>query len=77
MFDDEEEGRKYAKGRARQTISDKRSGAEGASAKKKKSTMNIRTAILYKKNLATLLEDSVGLPTCKVDIGGCAHAIVP
>jgi hypothetical protein len=50
-------GGKYAKGRARQTISDKRSLA--GAGKKKKSTMNVRTALLYRKNLATLIEESV------------------
>lgn len=49
---------KSAKGRARQTISDKRHVNEG---KKKKSSMNIRTALLYRKNLATLIDESVSL----------------
>ncbi|KAK7690613.1 hypothetical protein QCA50_005712 [Cerrena zonata] len=44
-----------AKGRARQTISDKRAPEGG---KKKKSTMNIRTAVLYKKSFAQLLDES-------------------
>ncbi|OSD06383.1 hypothetical protein PYCCODRAFT_1474549 [Trametes coccinea BRFM310] len=44
------------KGRARQaTISDKR---QWDGKKPKKSTMNVRTAILYKKNLAVLIEES-------------------
>jgi hypothetical protein len=55
---DEEGGGKSAKGRARQTISDKRN-ASGV--KKKKSTMNVRTAILYRKNLSTLVEESASL----------------
>ena len=57
--EDEENGGggRTAKGRARQTISDKRDAERG---KKKKSTMNIRTAVLYKKNFALLLEESVG-----------------
>ncbi|KAK7044141.1 hypothetical protein VNI00_007858 [Paramarasmius palmivorus] len=56
---------KYAKGRARQTISDKRNHlniagtSPAASNGKKKSTMNVRTALLYRKNFATLLEESV------------------
>lgn len=57
----EEGGGKY-KGRGRQTISDKRNlnilGTSPA-ARKKKSTMNVRTALLYRKNLATLIEESV------------------
>jgi zinc finger HIT domain-containing protein 1 len=58
----EEGGGKYSKGRGRQTISDKRNlnilGFSPA-ARKKKSTMNVRTALLYRKNLATLIEESV------------------
>ncbi|THH18122.1 hypothetical protein EW146_g2814 [Bondarzewia mesenterica] len=57
--DDEEETGKTAKGRARQTISDKRNiSAGGPGAKRKKSTMNVRTAILYRKRLAELIEES-------------------
>ncbi|EDR08431.1 uncharacterized protein LACBIDRAFT_326874 [Laccaria bicolor S238N-H82] len=55
------EGGGYSKGRARQTISDKRNlniPGTSAAAKKKKSTMNVRTALLYRKNFATLLEES-------------------
>ncbi|KAI0671539.1 hypothetical protein C8Q78DRAFT_1029501 [Trametes maxima] len=45
-----------AKGRARQaTISDKR---QWDGRRPKKSTMNVRTAVLYKKSLAVLIEDS-------------------
>ncbi|EIW57368.1 uncharacterized protein TRAVEDRAFT_37862 [Trametes versicolor FP-101664 SS1] len=45
-------GGRTAKGRARQTIiSDK-------GKKPKKSSMNVRTAVLYKKTLAVLIEDS-------------------
>ena len=58
--EDDEEGSK--KGRARQTISDKRNLnilGSSAAAKKKKSTMSVRTALLYRKNLATLIEESV------------------
>jgi len=52
--DDEEEGSgKYAKGRARNIISDKR-----AVGKKKKSTMGVRSALLYRKNLSTLIDES-------------------
>ncbi|TFK49909.1 hypothetical protein OE88DRAFT_1713113 [Heliocybe sulcata] len=42
-----------ARGRARQTISDKRDRG-----RQKKSSMNVRTAILYRKNLATLIQES-------------------
>jgi hypothetical protein len=59
--EDEEEGGSK-KGRARQTISDKRNLnilGTSAGAKKKKSTMSVRTALLYRKNLATLIEESV------------------
>jgi zinc finger HIT domain-containing protein 1 len=59
--EDEEGGGKYSKGRGRQTISDKRNlnilGTSPA-ARKKKSTMNVRTALLYRKNLATLIDES-------------------
>ncbi|KAF9466536.1 hypothetical protein BDZ94DRAFT_1251156 [Collybia nuda] len=58
---EDEEGSKTAKGRARQTISDKRNlkiSGDSAAAKKKKSTMNVRTALLYRKNLTTLIEES-------------------
>ncbi len=55
-------GGRTTKGRARQaTISDKRQWEQpaGATKRPKKSTMNIRTAILYKKNFTVLLEESV------------------
>ncbi|TEB34703.1 hypothetical protein FA13DRAFT_1625342 [Coprinellus micaceus] len=58
--EDEDEGG-YSKGRARQTISDKRKlSIPGTSpaATNKKSTMNVRSALLYRKNFATLLEES-------------------
>ncbi|EAU85538.2 hypothetical protein CC1G_06439 [Coprinopsis cinerea okayama7 len=58
--DEEEAG--YSKGRGRQTISDKRKlNIPGTSpaATGKKSTMAVRTAVLYRKNFATLLEESV------------------
>ncbi|KAF9266509.1 hypothetical protein L218DRAFT_971406 [Marasmius fiardii PR-910] len=63
---DGEEG--YTKGRARQPISDKRNlnlTGNSPAAKKKKSTMNVRSALLYRKNFATLLEESkiASLPT--------------
>ncbi|KAJ7671601.1 hypothetical protein DFH06DRAFT_1178109 [Mycena polygramma] len=54
--EEDEEG-KYTKGRARQLISEKRAfNIPGV--KKKKSTMNVRTALLYRKNFATLLDES-------------------
>jgi zinc finger HIT domain-containing protein 1 len=55
--DEHDGGGKSAKGRARQTISDKRNLND--SGKKKKSTMNVRTALLYRKNLPTLIDESV------------------
>ncbi|KAI0249142.1 hypothetical protein BJV78DRAFT_718027 [Lactifluus subvellereus] len=56
-MDEDDQAGKSAKGRARQTISDKRL-LSGPSAKRKKANMNIRTAILYRKNFATLIEES-------------------
>lgn len=62
VSDDEggEGGTKH--GRARQTISDKRTNliipGPSPAARKKKSTMNVRTALLYKKNLSTLIAES-------------------
>ena len=56
--DEEVGGGRATKGRARQPISDKRAAEEG---RKKKSTMNIRTAVLYKKNFALLVEESVSV----------------
>jgi hypothetical protein len=57
-MDEDDQAGKSAKGRARQTVSDKRQ-LSGPSAKRKKANMNIRTAILYRKNLSTLIEESV------------------
>ncbi|RXW24294.1 hypothetical protein EST38_g1552 [Candolleomyces aberdarensis] len=61
--DGREEGEEgtYTKGRARQTISDKRKvtiPGTSPAATSKKSTMNVRSALLYRKNFATLLEES-------------------
>ncbi|PIL35776.1 hypothetical protein GSI_02506 [Ganoderma sinense ZZ0214-1] len=75
--DDDDEGvapgGRTTKGRARQaTISDKRQWEQpggggtgtGTGRRSKKSTMNVRTAILYKKNFTVLLEESVSaVPT--------------
>lgn len=60
-MDEDDQAGKSAKGRARQTVSDKRQ-LSGPGAKRKKANMNIRTAILYRKNFATLIEESVGVP---------------
>lgn len=65
-------GGRTAKGRARQaTISDKR---QWDGRKPKKSTMNVRTAILYKKNLAVLLDESVSTALYSV-YGSIAHSM--
>ncbi|KAI0925892.1 hypothetical protein AcW1_008203 [Taiwanofungus camphoratus] len=53
--DEEVTGGRHGKGRARQVISDKK---EWDGRKKKKSTMSVRTAVLYKKSLAVLIEES-------------------
>ncbi|KAJ7650705.1 hypothetical protein FB45DRAFT_888559 [Roridomyces roridus] len=55
--EEDEEG-KYTKGRARQLISEKRA-VNIPGLKKKKSTMNVRTALLYRKNFATLVEETI------------------
>ncbi|KAF5392286.1 hypothetical protein D9757_001482 [Collybiopsis confluens] len=74
-------GSKYAaKGRARQTlISDKRnlnlSGTSPA-AKKKKSTMNVRSALLYRKNFATLIDES-GIPSLPPSVPSYLTAVSP
>ncbi|KAF7308494.1 HIT-type domain-containing protein [Mycena chlorophos] len=57
---EEDEGNgtvKHGKGRARMLISERHTFVIPGS-KKKKSTMNVRTALLYRKTFATLLEDS-------------------
>ncbi|KAF9561956.1 hypothetical protein CPC08DRAFT_817369 [Agrocybe pediades] len=68
--EDEAGGNKYHKGRGRQTISDKRNLnilGTSAAAGKKKSTMKVRTALLYRKNLATLIEES-GIATLPANV---------
>lgn len=55
---EEDEDGKYTKGRARQLISEKRA-VNIPGVKKKKSSMNVRTALLYRKNFSTLVEESV------------------
>lgn len=59
--DEENSSGRAGKGRARQAISDRRAAEAG---KRKKSTMNVRTAVLYKKSFAVLLEESVSSPLC-------------
>ncbi|KAJ7758872.1 hypothetical protein DFH07DRAFT_741463 [Mycena maculata] len=54
---EEDEDGKYTKGRARQLISEKHI-VNIPGVKKKKSTMNVRTALLYRKNFAALVEES-------------------
>ncbi|KAH0833254.1 HMGL-like-domain-containing protein [Lanmaoa asiatica] len=57
--DPEASSSQKSKFRARQTvISDKRTFPTVNAAKKKKSTMNVRTAILYRKGLAALIDES-------------------
>ncbi|KAF8896212.1 hypothetical protein BD779DRAFT_1608519 [Infundibulicybe gibba] len=81
LGEEEDEGAtgKYTKGRARQTISDKRnlkiSGSSPASGAKK-STMNVRTALLYRKNLATLIEES-GIAALPASIPTYLTALAP
>ncbi|KAF9237615.1 hypothetical protein BU15DRAFT_88626 [Melanogaster broomeanus] len=61
--DPESSSNPKSKFRARQTvISDKRSFGAPNEGKKKKQSMNVRTAILYRKGLTTLVEES-GLPS--------------
>ncbi|KAH8831315.1 hypothetical protein DL96DRAFT_1587263 [Flagelloscypha sp. PMI_526] len=59
--DDDDEPGSSRRGNARQTISDKRSlklPGTSPAAGKKKSTMAVRTALLYRKNLDTLISES-------------------
>ncbi|OAX37763.1 hypothetical protein K503DRAFT_692747, partial [Rhizopogon vinicolor AM-OR11-026] len=53
-LDDDDEAPISGKNRVRQIVSDKRD----PNAKKKKSSTKVRTALLYRKNLATLIEES-------------------
>jgi zinc finger HIT domain-containing protein 1 len=57
-LDNDDEGVISGKNRVRQIVSDKRH-LNDPSVKKKKSSMKVRTALLYRKNLATLIEESV------------------
>ncbi|KAF9453465.1 hypothetical protein P691DRAFT_755521 [Macrolepiota fuliginosa MF-IS2] len=67
-------------GRARQTISDKRTNlvipGTSPAALRKKSTMNVRTALLYKKNLATLIDES-GLVSLPANTPNYLTAVAP
>ncbi|KAI0749499.1 hypothetical protein C8Q80DRAFT_1162332 [Daedaleopsis nitida] len=77
-LDDDDEGvapgGRSTKGRARQaTISDKR---HWDGKKPKKSTMNVRTAILYKKNLSVLLDES-GIEHMPPDVPTYLRAVAP
>ncbi|KAL0954657.1 hypothetical protein HGRIS_003608 [Hohenbuehelia grisea] len=54
--DGEDDAAGPSKGRARQIISDKRN--LNIVGKKKKSTMSVRTALLYRKNLSMLIEEA-------------------
>ncbi|KAG6373416.1 hypothetical protein JVT61DRAFT_6565 [Boletus reticuloceps] len=57
--DPEASSTQKSKFRARQTvISDKRTFPTVSAAKKKKSSMNVRTAILYRKGIAALIDES-------------------
>jgi hypothetical protein len=56
--EDEEGGGKATKGRARVPLSDKRLAAIDGG-RKKKPTRDVRSAVLYRKNLATLIDESV------------------
>lgn len=53
--DNDDEAIITGKHRARQIVSDKRD----PNVRKKKSSTKVRTALLYRKNLATLIEESV------------------
>lgn len=63
-------GSRATKGRARQALSDKRAAELG---KKKKSTMNVRTAVLYKKSFAVLLEESASIRVLPRNLSRKAH----
>lgn len=67
-FEDDDEvaapGGRFGKSRAaaRQVLSDKKDW--GPAYKKKKSSMNIRTALLYRKHFPAVLEESVSPSPC-------------
>ncbi|GJJ08278.1 hypothetical protein Clacol_002488 [Clathrus columnatus] len=69
-----EEETSGAKGRARDIISDRRPGP-GVSGKRK-STLNVRGALLYKKNLSQLIEES-GLPALPAGTPSYLTAVAP
>ncbi|KIP08066.1 hypothetical protein PHLGIDRAFT_23787 [Phlebiopsis gigantea 11061_1 CR5-6] len=66
-------GGRTGKGRARQATSDKRAAELG---KKKKSTMNVRTAVLYKKSFTMLLDES-GLASYPASVPTYLSAAAP
>ncbi|XP_006459298.1 hypothetical protein AGABI2DRAFT_66100, partial [Agaricus bisporus var. bisporus H97] len=74
------EGGPAKHGRARQTISDKRTNlvipGSSPAALRKKSTMSVRTALLYKKNLQTLIEES-GIAALPGDVPTYLTAAAP
>ncbi|KAG6334056.1 hypothetical protein ID866_5030 [Astraeus odoratus] len=73
--DPESSANPKSKFRARQTvISDKTTFGDGKS--KKKSTMNVRTAILYRKGFPTLLEES-GISTLAPSVPSYLSATTP
>ncbi|KAI5122540.1 hypothetical protein M0805_005267 [Coniferiporia weirii] len=63
-----------ARGRARETISDKR--PTKSSAKKKTQSKNVRDALVYRKNLATLIEES-GIAQLPSDVPTYLTATAP
>lgn len=76
--DPESSANPKSKFRARQTvISDKRTfGNPNEGKAKKKSTMNVRTAILYRKGLPTLIEES-GISTLPHTVSSYLTATAP
>lgn len=61
-FDEDNGSNTTARSRARETISDKRK-VDGL-VRKKTQTKNVRDALVYRKNLATLIEESVRSLSC-------------
>ncbi|TBU49804.1 hypothetical protein BD309DRAFT_909069 [Dichomitus squalens] len=70
-------GGRTTKGRARQTtISDKRQWEQVGTKRPKKATMNVRTAILYKKSFNVLLEES-GIEHMPSEVPTYLRAVAP